>query len=241
MKALIKKTLNSFFKKFSLTVLPYDSHTIENHLRRRMELGYHKDFIFLQIGANDGHLCDPVFKIVNELGIKGVLVEPIKEYFDKLQENYKHNPNVKFINKAVFHHDGETVMYKVKEENEKDLPDWAKGIASLDKDHHRRSKTDAKYMEEVKVQCCTFSTLLKEAKIEGKLDLLLLDTEGFDYHIIKMIDFKAIQPKLIYFEHYHHSGVMDKNQVHDCLGILLENGYNFHFDKYDCLAYKITD
>ena len=33
------------------------------------------------------------------------------------------------------------------------------------------------------------------------LDYLQIDTEGFDFQILKMIDFKAISPKLIRFEY----------------------------------------
>jgi len=38
-----------------------------------------------------------------------------------------------------------------------------------------------------------------------KIDLIMMDTEGYDYEIIKQIDFSRIRPKVIIYEHKHLS------------------------------------
>ena len=62
---------------------------------------YHKDFFFIQIGANNGKRFDPIYNIVKTLKLKGLALEPIKEYYDELVENYK-NSNVMPVNKAIY-------------------------------------------------------------------------------------------------------------------------------------------
>ena len=49
----------------------------------------HKDFFFVQIGANDGFKADPIYLYVRKYGWKGILVEPVSYIFEKLKENYK--------------------------------------------------------------------------------------------------------------------------------------------------------
>ena len=43
-------------------------------------------------------------------------------------------------------------------------------------------------MEEVPVKCISFSDFIKLNSIDS-LDLLLIDTEGYDYQILMSIDF----------------------------------------------------
>lgn len=44
----------------------------------------HKDFFFIQIGANNGKRFDPIFNVVNKLKLKGIALEPVQEYYNEL-------------------------------------------------------------------------------------------------------------------------------------------------------------
>ena len=38
------------------------------------------------------------------------------------------------------------------------------------------------------------------------ISFILIDTEGYDYEIIKLIDFEKYKPSILIFEHKHLSG-----------------------------------
>lgn len=46
-------------------------------------------FSFIQVGANDGVSFDYLFEIVTNRNSKGIVIEPIKEYYDELVKNYE--------------------------------------------------------------------------------------------------------------------------------------------------------
>lgn len=210
---------------------------LDTTLVKVIKANLHPDFTFLQIGANDGKMCDPIFDVVKEFKLKGFCVEPIKDYFDRLKENYADCPSVTCVNTAINTYDGSMTMYKVRADKESEVPEWAKGIASSNPEHHQRSLNDKTAIEDVIVDCMTLENLIRTHSID-QLDLLLIDTEGFDYHIVKMVDFNKIQPRMIYFEHNLYAGVMTVEQLQELTYSLLKNGYNVHIGSTDCFAYK---
>jgi hypothetical protein len=64
------------------------------------------------------------------------------------------------------------------------------------------------------------------------LDYLQIDTEGFDYEILKMIDFSIIKPKLIKFESVNLS-ISDKQSANL---LLVCNGYYLFDELGDTVA-----
>ena len=48
-------------------------------------------FFFVQIGANDGRIDDPIYKLISRYRLKGLLVEPVPDFFESLVETYKDN------------------------------------------------------------------------------------------------------------------------------------------------------
>jgi|SaaInlStandDraft_5_1057022.scaffolds.fasta_scaffold28429_2 FkbM family methyltransferase len=194
---------------------------------------YHKDFFFIQIGANNGKRFDPIYNIVKTLKLKGLALEPIKEYYDELVENYK-NSNVMPVNKAIYKNNQKLSIYRVKANNS--LPEWTKGIASVNPEHFKKSKLDNSQMCEEIVDAVTFNTLLTDYKVLD-CDLLQIDTEGYDIEVIKMFPFSQIKPKIIHFEHGLDDGVMSNDDFLEVSRILLDYKYKIIMKKYDCIAY----
>ena len=56
-----------------------------------------------------------------------------------------------------------------------------------------------------------------------KIDLLQIDTEGFDYEILKLFKFDRVLPKAIIFE----SENLSKADLSECTNWLSEKGYKF--------------
>ena len=56
----------------------------------------------VQIGANDGVIFDDLNEFINRYEIQSLLVEPIKDNFDKLKEKYINSNFVTLENSAIF-------------------------------------------------------------------------------------------------------------------------------------------
>lgn len=194
-----------------------------------------KDFFFIQVGANDGKHKDPIYELILKYNLSGLLIEPLKNPFDKLRENYKNAGNLIFENVAISDKDGTQLIYAIKKDfweiYEKTTKNDPTLMSSFDKNHVRRfiqrgmgdffkDKTVDDYIDSVEVKTATFGTLLNRHSI-GHIDLLQIDTEGFDFEIIKLFDFKKYMPKIINYEHTH----LRASEQLKCEFFLQEKGY----------------
>ena len=87
-----------------------------------------------------------------------------------------------------------------------------------------------KHITKDKIRCLTLTSLLNNHHVK-KIDLLIIDTEGYDYQILKQIPFDKIKPKIIIFEDRH----LPLHQKEYCKELLIKNGY-FLVRGIDCLA-----
>lgn len=165
------------------------------------------------------------------------MLEPLKDVFEVLKRNYRNYPNIIPVNAAIHNTQKEMTIYRVDPEKQGELPDWARGIASFQRDFHQDSDQLSKYMIEEKVSCVTLSDLLHQYNFSG-LDLLQIDTEGYDCEIIRGIDFQSVKPDVIYFEHGRRFGATTKQQLRDVLDLLRSNGYYFMIEPDDIVAYQ---
>lgn len=157
-------------------------------------------FSFIQIGANDGISFDFLYDFVIKRNSSGIVVEPIKEYFEELVLNYKEFPSILKVNMAIHPTEKEVKIFKIAPKSKQKYPDWVKGIASLDRDHHKKTNI---LLEDIVVEYAKAETLMNVINTDYKnttLDYLQIDTEGFDYEVLKMFDFTKFKPKIIKYE-----------------------------------------
>jgi len=237
----LKKNIRHLLLKYKLRISrlgPYSTFDFESFLYRH--LAVHKTLTLLQIGANDGIMNDPVyqFNMANKNVISGFVLEPLPDFFEKLVKNYRCCPGIKPLNLAIHCSKPEMILHRVNKERGAELPSFAKGIASFDADHWKKTKLvpSADFMEQVKVKCVTFDDLIKSNAIE-KIDLLLLDTEGYDYEILMSIDFTNIRPRIIRFEHGVRDNLMSFEQFEKVCKHLNSCGYQIIAETYDVTAY----
>jgi FkbM family methyltransferase len=192
------------------------------------------DIFFIQIGANDGVSNDPLYKFVSEYGWNGVLLEPLPEVFEVLKFNYKDSPNLRFVNAAISEQDGTRKLYTVH------MDDSTFSKARQFSSFRRESllqRTDmvsdiASRIEEIQVRCISFATLVNEIG-NRVVDILLMDTEGYDFAILKMINFSDIKPSIICYEHIY----MSKAEQRAAAELLTRQGYRLTKDNLDTVAY----
>jgi FkbM family methyltransferase len=194
---------------------------------------------FVQIGANDGRRSDPLYRFVtlNHSRICGVVVEPLTDYFDRLQANYRKYPQIVAVRAAIHNSEKEMTLYRVDPARLKDLPDWAAGVASFDKRHHERSGIPSDAIMAERVPCMTLGELLTRHEV-AEIDLLQIDTEGYDAEILSHLDFDTIRPAIVRFEHGLSEGIMSRETFSAIADLLHRQGYELAMEEHDATAYQ---
>lgn len=59
----------------------------------------------------------------------------------------------------------------------------------------------------------------------NKIDLLKIDTEGFEYNVIKSLGSKIYNVKLVHFEHHFDDMIIKNYKISDIHNYLIENGF----------------
>ena len=70
----------------------------------------------IQIGANDGVTHDHLHEVIKKFKLQSLLLEPIKEHFLKLSNNYSNLENVRLENSALSINNEILFLYKVNPE-----------------------------------------------------------------------------------------------------------------------------
>lgn len=219
---------------------PYGVFDFESFLCRHLEV--HGTLNFVQIGANDGVMNDPIYKFIqkNKERVSGFVLEPLPDIFSNLVMNYQSFPSIKPLNLAIHNSETEMVLYRVKSEYLSKVPAFARGIASFDPNHWKKTSLipDPSYIQREIVKCVSYSQLLQDYGIT-KIDLLLIDTEGYDYDILMGIDFSHLKPRIIRFEHGVRDQVMPESNFIEIVERLNSHGYQIIAESYDATAYLL--
>lgn len=218
-----KYVVRHFQKQESILKLDFD-HVVSKYLL--FDKDPESQFVFIQVGAFDGVQCDPLNKYINKYDWKGVMLEPQETPFNQLKQMYKDRADISVKNAAISKEVGKAVLYTLLGN---DLPEWAKGMASFIKENVLKHKYIFPQIEERikerEVDTLTFEKLLFDESI-AELDLLQIDTEGYDAEILNLFPFQMIKPKIIHFESKHIARV----ELEKTLDLLINFGYSIARD-----------
>jgi FkbM family methyltransferase len=207
------------------------------------------EMTFVQIGAHEGQAGDPLRACVRELGLRGVLVEPQPGPFAALKASYTDQPQLAFERAAIAGEDGTARFYRVDPEFWRRhglRPGSDSEISSLHREQIRfhvalfggekLAEREDEYLICDEVPALTLGSLLRKHRLAAP-DLLQIDAEGFDFEIVKMIDW-AHPPALIHYETVHLA-VADRIAS---WGLLRSRGYDLYAtDSYNTLAIGAGD
>ena len=205
--------------KRQLTKKPYlDDKTLPGYWMKN-SLG-NKSVQVVQIGSNDGKTGDPfypIFQIHNKW--KGLFVEPVPYIFEKLKTNYPDTNRFKFENVAI-NQGAALTFYWVDPKAKETLPElpyWYNQLGSFDRDHILKLLNGQlePFVLESELEGIRLQTLLDRNDIK-QLDILHLDTEGYDWKILSQLNLNKYQPYFILFE-YNHLSATDQQAAHDFL------------------------
>jgi FkbM family methyltransferase len=263
MKVFLKKTIRRYgyelrrTKTYTVDNVPIrelDGLTFRDFLECYVTALNRPDFFFVQVGAHNGisNFYDVMYDSVMHFNLQGLLVEPQASVFAELQENYKAQSGLIFENVAIGHNNGNHILYTIKKNL--DFLAYVNQAASFNLSHvrkmlekHLRHEAAQDVVQRFKelglsvddcieaetVQTYTFESLLNQHGVR-RIDLLQIDTEGFDYEVIKMANLREFKPTLINYEHEHLS---DVDQL-ECWRDLRALDYRLFTHGGDTCAYK---
>ena len=195
---------------------------------------------FVEVGANDGDQHDHLKPFIQSRRWTGVMVEPVPYIFARLRENYSSAPGVALENSAVASEDGTMPFFHLRDAGADErlgLPDWYDGVGSFSREallQHRGEIPDVEErIVESEVPVLTFASLCKRHGLT-EVDLIVVDTEGYDWEIIRGIDFSAHRPRLLIYEHFH----LTAQTRSSCREHLEAVGYETMEEGFDTLALR---
>lgn len=120
------------------------------------------------------------------------------------------------------------------------MPDWIAGTATFKREVLLKHKfapgipSDAydRLIIETKVPVMTIRDLLVQHAEITPIEVVHIDTEGFDFEVIKSIIAADVRPKLISFEHKH----LPLRDQEECRSLLGKLGYRFFANDDDTVA-----
>lgn len=198
----------------------------------------------LQVGAMDGKSFDPVYETIQSHNWHALLVEPIPDIFEKLKKNYEGSTGILFENCAITNKDGHTNMFRMPPSFiEEGREAWA-GTSSLFKDRNILSgnslseqdkKTVGAAMVKERVRTLTMRSLLAKHSVK-RVDVLQIDVEGADWHVLKQFPFDQYTPFIVNVEHYN----LPRKERDALMSLLLDLKYELYADEKDVLATKFS-
>ncbi len=89
---------------------------------------------------------------------------------------------------------------------------------------------------QIDVSAVTFDTLCRRHGVDA-LDVLHIDTEGYDFELLKNIDFGRFHPRLVIFEHAH----LKPEDQPTAIAYMERHGYETLRDGMDTLCLNVRN
>ena len=200
-------------------------------VRERLARG--EELFIVQVGANDGILDDPLRELIHAHRLPGLLIEPLPDLFERLKHNYRDQSQLAFENVAILDHEGTVEIHRVR--SDADVPEHWHGIAGFNRDNLLTQGVPPSCIAAVTVQATTLRALLAKHGVT-RIGLLQIDTEGYDYEVIRAALEAGIFPDMV---NYEHCWLMPHTRL-ACKQLLDRHGYQFVEVGKDTLAVRAT-
>lgn len=228
MPSFFANRLHRFFLRFFSTPAPVKSgHPLElvfDILRHEKNPP-----CIVQVGASDGSLNDPLADFLATVKCRAVLVEPLPEAFRQLSGRHAARPSITCRQVAIDRVQGKRPLYTITD----DCPYMGGQLTSFSRDHLLKNGVKPRHIKTIEVPTMPLSQILSDVGI-CRIDLLQVDTEGFDDVIVRMALELPAPPRFINFEHLHLSKEAEENLHQN----LRSEGYSWVNSDWDTLAWK---
>ena len=163
----------------------------------------------VQIGSNDGSTGDPISLLLRENpSWRAVLVEPIPFLFERLRANSADLlDRATLVNAAISETSGTAELFFLSpaaKSRYPDLPAWFDQLGGFSRSHitSHFSHDVSPFINSLTVPTYSLAQLLTHTRAEN-LSVLHIDTEGFDWKILRQLDLARHLPQVILFVYKH--------------------------------------
>jgi len=200
-------------------IIPSDCQINELNQLYKKIFGYKTDGVFFEIGGFDGQ-CASLTCFLADIGWRGFYVEPVAEYAFHCLRRHRHN-NIEVINVAVGPSTQKTSEISIAEALSSMAPHHVEAFNKINwgKNMHKGNIRT--------VQVVSPNFLLSHWKL-NKIDLMVIDTEGYEWPIISDIDFNIWRPTALIVESRDQDPTFGKRIQEESMKVinkLLDNDY----------------
>ena len=175
--------------------------------------GRRNDGYVVEVGANNGIFCSNSYPFIQR-GWRASLIEPNPAMHEKLRLLYAGNERIALFNVACGSEDGTSLLFLGKNGE-----DGYATLSTEDSWWYRETRSS----ESIAVRVSRLDAILESTQCPGDFDLLSIDTEGFDYQVLRGLSLDRFRPKVIITEDekppYTHKREKE--------ALLISNGYKF--------------
>jgi len=179
--------------------------------------------IVIDIGGHKGETID--FFLKNFEIFKIYSFEPNKSICQKLKKKYVSNRKVEIFESAI----GESNCEK-KLNLYKDTSSSSFNELNRDSTYFLRKKKlsfDDYIPTKINTRILTLSNFIKNKKITNFIDILKIDTEGYEYKVLQGINKKDFSKvKFIYFEHHYNNMILKNYKFSEINDLLIKNNFS---------------
>jgi FkbM family methyltransferase len=204
----------------------------------------------VQVGANDGIMCDPLSRFFQKSGnYQALLIEPIPYYFKKLSKLYENRTDIFRLNIAIGAEETKRRLYFISPEVAEKMngnlwsDDWAHGQGSFDYEMivywiKQNAFRGQEYQKNIPffISAITYIDVwvkpLKKVMPLSDNVLLVIDVQGAEYEVLSSLDW-GHPPEYIMIED-------DLDKTAHAIRLLYYHGYEFVCGTYNKI-YKRSD
>ncbi len=213
MKVLIKTLLNLFDY--------FTQEKINSEIKKNLNFNYPINVI--DIGSHKGEYISSIKKKFKINRIYGF--EPNKEIYEILSNKYKNQKNIFLYNYGISVNSGEVFLNKNIESSSSSINELNTKSKYYNKKYLLLNFLNLKEVTtKVKINVIRLDQFMVENSIK-QVELLKIDTEGFEFNVIKSLGEKISKIKMIHFEHHFDDMIIKNYNLSDIHDYLISNGF----------------
>ena len=181
--------------------------------------------IIFDVGAHFGETIGVIKKNFDFKKIYSFEASPIN--FKILNNNFPNelNSNIEIYNFALGEKNSENFINQTIESSSSTINDLNLKSSYLSKKLKILNISDKNlFSKKIPIKIITLDSFIDEKKI-GKIDLLKIDTEGYELNILKGLIKNFSKIKLIYFEHHYDDMIIKNYNFSDINNLLTKYGF----------------
>lgn len=197
----------------------YAEEGIDNHIRSNFFMDFSYKGVIVEVGGGDPE-WGSISKHFYKNGWKTIVVEPNPKYAKQHLKDDKYVINCACSSEIKKHQ----TFYIVKSH----WTDMAASSLGIKENYKKYAENIP--IEEIKIDVYTLNYLLEERNID-KVDILSIDTEGWEIEVMRGFDLKKYKPKVVVLENFSNDQSYDEYMTKFNYFLIGRFGFNSLYEK----------